>query len=462
MLDKQTVAATLDAALSTGGTFAEVFAENTERNSILLQNGIVEKAQAGIDFGVGIRIFNGLTCVYAYTNDASRENLVKVAANAAAVIGKTAIVTPVPFTSMNYDKQHLIRVMFAPVHKKQIVDMLKGAASAATGYDARITQTNCSYADVVQQVLIANSDGLWAEDTRVRTRSSVQATASSESEKQTGSESPGAYMGFEFYDTFDFPSLGKEAAERALTMLLAKPCPSGRMPVIIDNGFGGVIFHEACGHSLEATAIAKNASVFAGKMGMQIANPVVSARDDGTIPNAWGSIHFDDEGTPSRNNLLIENGILKGYLVDRLNGLRMNAASTGSSRRESYRYAPTSRMTNTFICPGTEKAADIIADTEVALYAKKMGGGSVQPTTGDFNFAVDEGYLIRNGKIAEPVRGATLIGKGAEVLMQIDRVADNLDSAQGMCGSISGSVPTNVGQPLIRVQEMTVGGRDNA
>jgi len=461
MLDRQTAAAALDAALSTGGTFAEIFAENTERSSILLQNGIVEKAQAGIDFGVGIRIFNGLTCVYAYTNDASCENLVKVARNAAAVIGKNAIVIPAPFTMLDYDKKHLVQTPFSPVHKKQIVNMLRSAATSATAYDARITQTNCSYADVTQHVLIANSDGLWAEDTRVRTRSSVQATASSETEKQTGGESPGACMGFEFYDTIDFAALGKDAAERALTMLLAKPCPSGRMPVIIDNGFGGVIFHEACGHALEATSVAKKASVFTDKIGTQIASPIVSARDDGTIPNAWGSIHFDDEGTPARNNLLIENGILKGYLVDRLNGMRMGMPPTGSSRRESYRYAPTSRMTNTFICAGSEKAADIIADTETALYAKKMGGGSVQPATGEFNFAVLEGHLIRNGKIAEPVRGATLIGKGAEVLMQIDRVADNLDSAQGMCGSVSGSVPTNVGQPLIRVKEMTVGGRDS-
>ena len=462
MLDRQTVAATLDAALSTGGTFAEVFAENTARNAIQLQNGIVEKAQAGIDFGVGIRIFNGMTCVYAYTNDASRENLVKVASNAAAVIGKNAIAAPAPFTVLNYDKTHLIRTMFAPEQKKPVVDMLRAAASNATSYDSRITQTSCSYADVVQEVLIANSDGLWAEDTRVRTRSSIQATASSATEKQTGSESPGACMGFEFYDTFDFPALGKNAAECALTMLLAKPCPSGRMPVIIDNGFGGVIFHEACGHALEATSVAKQSSIFTGKIGEAIASPAVSARDDGTIANAWGSIHIDDEGTPARNNLLIENGVLKGFLVDRLNGLRMGMPSTGSSRRESYRYAPTSRMTNTFICAGTEKAADIIADTETALYAKKMGGGSVQPTTGDFNFAVLEGYLIRNGKITEPVRGATLIGKGAEVLFQIDRVADNLATAQGMCGSLSGSVPTDVGQPLIRVKEITVGGRDNA
>ena len=461
MLDKQTVADVMEAALSTGGDFAEVFAENTERNAVQLQNGIVENAQAGIDYGAGIRIFNGYNCVYAYTNDTSRENLIQVAKNAAAVIQNKRIVIPRPFETLCFDNRSPVRMPPREVHKKRVVELLKQAGSAADAYDARITQTICAYADVSQNVLIANSMGLWAEDTRVRTRVRVQATASSESEKQVGSEAPGAGMGFEFYDNIDMAALGKSAAECALTMLLAKPCPSGRMPVIIDNGFGGVIFHEACGHALEATAVAKKASVFTGKMGQQIASAIVSARDDGTVPNAWGSINFDDEGTPSQNNLLIENGILKSFMVDKLNGLRMDMEATGSARRESYRYAPTSRMTNTYICAGTEKAVDIIADTEYALYAKKMGGGSVSPATGDFNFAVVEGDIIRNGKIAEPVRGATLIGKGADVLMQIDRVADNEEQAQGLCGSVSGSVPTNVGQPLIRVKEMTVGGRDS-
>jgi TldD protein len=252
--------------------------------------------------------------------------------------------------------------------------------------------------------------------------------------------------------------MGREVAESAVTMLRAGLCPGGRMPVVIENGFGGVIFHEACGHSLEATSVAKRASEFTDRMGTQVAEPIVSAVDDGTLPSHWGSMHFDDEGTPMRRNLLIENGILKTFLVDYVNGLKMGMPSTGSSRRESYKYAPTSRMTNTYIMNGTSTTDEIIADTEYGLYAKIMGGGSVNPATGEFNFAVNEAYMIRNGKIAEPVRNATLIGKGAEVLAAIDRVADNLKQAQGMCGSLSGSVPTNVGQPMIRVREMTVGG----
>ncbi|MFR6473556.1 MAG: TldD/PmbA family protein, partial [Turicibacter sanguinis] len=243
-----------------------------------------------------------------------------------------------------------------------------------------------------------------------------------------------------------------------VTMLKAGLCPSGKMPVVIDNGFGGVIFHEACGHGLEASSVSKGLSVFSSKLGQKVASEFVTAIDDGTIPNAWGSLNVDDEGTKTQRNVLIENGILKSYLVDKLNGRRMNMASTGSSRRQNYRFAPTSRMTNTFIANGPHTRAEIIANTEYGLYAKSMGGGSVNPATGDFNFAVNEGYIIRNGQIAEPVRGATLIGNGPQILHQIDMVGENLARAQGMCGASSGSIPTDVGQPALRVKEITVGG----
>jgi len=300
---------------------------------------------------------------------------------------------------------------------------------------------------------------VWAEDRRVRTRISVGAVASEGNEKQTGSQSPGAKGGYEFIEGLDLKDLGLRAATTAVTMLKAGFCPGGRMPVIIDNAFGGVIFHEACGHILEATSVAKGASVFSGRMGEKIAADCVNAVDDGTLAGEWGSINVDDEGTPARRNMLIENGVLKSYLIDYLNGLKMGMASTGSSRRQSYRFAPTSRMTNTYILPGNDKTEDIIGATEYGLYAKQMGGGSVDPASGEFNFAVLEGYLIRDGKIAEPVRGASLIGKGHEVLLDIDKVGDNFEHAAGMCGSLSGAVPTNVGQPMIRVKEMTVGGR---
>ena len=243
-------------------------------------------------------------------------------------------------------------------------------------------------------------------------------------------------------------------------MLHADPAPSGKFPVIIDNEFGGVIFHEACGHSLEATSVAKNASVFANKLGEKVASDLVTYIDDGTLENEWGSLNIDDEGEKSRKNVLIENGILKGYMIDKLNGRRMGMESTGSSRRQSYRFAPTSRMTNTYIAPGKSTPEEIIADTEYGIYAKYMGGGSVNPGTGDFNFAVNEAYLVKNGKIERPIRGATLIGNGAKTILNIDRVANNLGHGAGMCGASSGSLPVNVGQPMVRVSEITVGGKE--
>ena len=307
---------------------------------------------------------------------------------------------------------------------------------------------------------IANSDGLYTSDTRVYTRMSISAIASNGTENQTGTSNPGALQGFEIFDSrIDPEAAAHKAAKQAITMLHAPVCPAGIMPVVIDNGFGGVIFHEACGHSLEATSVAVGASEFAGKLGQKIAADCVTAIDDGTMPNEWGSENIDDEGTPTTRLVLIENGVLKNYMIDRLNGRRMQMQPTGSARRQDYSFAPTSRMRNTYIAAGNDDNDEIIATMGDGLYAKSMGGGSVNPATGEFNFAVSEGYLVKGGKIVHPVRGASLIGRGSEILTKIDRVGKDMQMAQGMCGSLSGSVPTNVGQPMIRVSSITVGGR---
>ena len=425
-----------------------------------MTNGTVDTALSGRDKGAGIRLFYGNQAVYAYTNDLSEKNLIQTAKTAAfAMKGKNKTAKIFDFTKHLENNYNVIQKMPDSISKKQKINVMRGASSAAFLYSDIISQTILKYQDIVQNVLIANTMGTFAQDERVRTRMTVESVASSQTEKQSGHFGPGASMGFELFEKIDMEQVARNASRIAVTMLKADVCPSKKMSVVIENGFGGVIFHEACGHGLEATAIARNASVFAGKLGHKIASSIVTAVDDGTIQNAWGSANIDDEGTPTRKNILIENGILKSYLIDKLNGKKMNMDTTGSARRESYKYAPTSRMTNTYIAAGNTKPADIIADTEYGLYAKCMGGGSVDPATGVFNFAVLEGYMIRNGKIAEPVRGATLIGKGDEILMRIDRVGNNLKSAQGMCGSISGSIPTNVGQPMIRVSEITVGGR---
>ena len=401
MLKQSIIENVLEAALSTGGDFSEIFVEDKYVNQLVLQSNKLEKSNSGRDFGIGIRIFLGLQSIYTYTTDFSEEGLIQAAKRAAHAIqgGSAGIIHPL--------QKEIIQPLHTIALKPRSVENLRKVS-------------------VMRQA--------------------------------TGFYGPGAHAGFEFIENLNLEHYAGEAARIAVNMLGAEECPSGKFPVIIDNEFGGVIFHEACGHGLEATSVAKNNSVFANRIGERVAPDIVSYIDDGTLPNEWGSLNIDDEGEKTQKNVLIENGILKGYLIDKFNARRMNAKPTGSSRRQSYRYNPTSRMTNTFIAPGSSTPEEIIASTEYGIYAKYMGGGQVNPATGDYNFAVMEGYKVKNGEIAQPIRGATLIGNGAKTLQLVDRVGNNLAHGAGMCGSISGSLPVNVGQPMIRVSEITVGG----
>lgn len=461
MLAKDKIKKVLSVALSTGGDFAEIFVEDTIKNNITLTSGKVESLVGGKDYGIGIRIFKGLKSMYTYTNDDSLENLVHTAQKAADALGCAKEGEQINLNLLETIPTNIHPIKYVPssIASSKKIEKMKEAYKGATEYSEEIVQVSISLGEVDQKVLIANSKGLYITDRRIRTRIFIQAIASNGTDNQTGVRAPGAKVGYELLEELDLYKLGQEAAKSAVTMLHADYCPAGRMPVAIENGFGGVIFHEACGHSLEATSVAKGNSVFADKLGEQIANIKVTAIDDGTIPNAWGSINIDDEGNSGRKNILIDKGVLKSYMIDTFNGRRMGMASTGNGRRESYRYAPTSRMTNTYIANGEDNNEEIIKSISNGLYAKQMGGGSVNPLTGDFNFAVVEGYLIKDGVIDRPVRGASLIGNGKDILMDIDMVGTNLEQAQGMCGSISGWVPTNVGQPLLRVKEITVGGR---
>ena len=459
MLDKQLIDKILTEALSTGGDFAEIFVEKKSSSNLFMIDGKVESSISGRDFGIGIRIFKGLFSVYGYTNDMDEESLLKATKKIASSISGTKEDITINLIKQDIENINKIQIYPQDIKKSEKIELMKIASHSAKDYDKHISQVRVSLGDVKQNILIANSEGLFTTDERVRGRISIESVATDGNDMQTGRVSPGASAGFEFFRNMDIEAEAREASRIAKTMLFASYAPSGKFPVVIDNRFGGVIFHEACGHGLEASSVAKENSIFAGKMGQMIASPLVSAVDDGTLPNEWGSLTIDDEGHKTQRNLLIENGILKGYLVDKLNGRRMDMKSTGSGRRESYKYAPTSRMTNTFILNGKSSFDEIIKNTEYGIYAKNMGGGSVNPATGDFNFAVMEGYIIRNGEICEPVRGATLIGNGGEVLKKIDMVGNNLGFGQGMCGSSSGSIPTNVGQSTIRVSEITVGGR---
>lgn len=462
MLEPSLVRDVLDAALATGGDFAELFMEDRRDTSLILQLNRLETVNSGRIHGAGVRVYVGLNAIYAYTNDTSREGLIACARQAASAVRERGreLAACAELTLSPVGDAHPVKLLPSRTDTRRKADILRAANAAAREAGEEIVQVVCTYRDSEQDVLIANSEGRFVTDRRVYTRLGCQAVAGNGTENQSGFEGPGALMGFELFESRVDPArVGREAARTAIEMLHAPVCPSGVMPVAIGNGFGGVIFHEACGHGLGATSVAFGTSVFCGKLGEQIASPCVTAVDDGTLPNEWGSENVDDEGTPTTKLVLIENGVLKNYMIDRLNGRRMGMPPTGSARRESYAYAPTSRMRNTYIAAGSDDEKEIISSMGDGLYAARMGGGSVDPATGEFNFAVQEGYLVKGGKITTPVRGASLIGKGADILMKIDRVGRDMRMAQGMCGSLSGSVPTNVGQPMIRVSSITVGGR---
>jgi len=461
MLDKNLANDVLTAAMATGGAFAEIFVEETARNVMMLVNNVVEKSRSGIDYGVGIRIFDGTNAIYAFTNNTDRDSLLAVAKEAAAAVTSPQSGKVNGFTVLNFTNLSPMGIAYNTIPRTQVVEMLKKAGNAAYTVSKEVTQLTSQYSDVVTNNLICNTEGVWAENTRNYTRTWIEAVASSASDKQTLFKSKGGQMGFEVYDGHDWAAWGREAAEGAVKMLHANYAPAGKYPVIVSSGEGAVILHEACGHSFEAEGVAKKASEFAEKMGQRVAPDMVTVIDDGTIPGGkWGSINVDDEGSLPQKNVLVENGILKSFMVDKLNGLRLGMKPTGNARRNSYRYAPTSRMTNTYIENGKSSFDEIIAATEYGLYAKEMDGGSVDPATGEFNFGVAEAYMVRNGKLCEPVRGASLIGRGSEVMANIDMLGNDFKLAgEGQCGSVSGWVPTSEGQPTIRVSEMTVGGR---
>ncbi|WGK68782.1 TldD/PmbA family protein [Candidatus Haliotispira prima] len=466
MLEQESAAKILEAGKSTGADYVEIFVENTYRASLSLLSSEMESCQSGIDAGVGIRLLFGDQVYYVYSNTLDEDELVALVYKQKPRLqaGGTALRSPSrpPFSvlrpgtkagnmellSLDHDVPTLQKVEFL-----QAIDR----AARKDGGD-KLSQVYAMLSQSRQKVQIFSSEGTSTEDERNYIRCVCQAIAGDGTRESMGYEAPGAQAGWEYAQGLDTEALAGKVVRRALLKLDAVACPAGKLPVVIDNGFGGVIFHEACGHSLETTSVAKKASVFTDKLGEQIANSCVSAVDDGTLPGEWGSLNFDDEGMPTQRTQLIKDGILQSYMVDLVGSMQTGYARTGSGRRQSYRFAPASRMRNTFIEAGPHKLEELIASIDYGLYAHKMGGGSVSPGTGEFNFAADEAYIIRNGKIAEPVRSASLIGRGEEVIRRISMVADNPEYGQGMCGSVSGSIPANVGQPAIKVDEILIGG----
>ena len=463
LLDQALAAEVLHLARAGGADFSELFIEDSLNTTLRTLQGEVKDATGGNLFGAGLRLLYGTRVVYAYTNDVTPRGLRDLASQVARAQGGSGEVARDGVGGLDFRRVDAPPLYVARQHplaaaKREKLDLMRRAHGGAAGVGF-VRTVDVTYLDRVQRVLVANSEGLWAEDERVYTRLIVRAIAQDGTLRETGMYGPGAARGLEFFEEKIPEEIGEEAARIANAMLHAEYAPAGKLPVVIGNEFGGVIFHEACGHILETTAVEKNASVFADRMGQKIADACVTAIDDGTIPGAWGMVNVDDEGMPAQRTVLIENGILKSFMVDRVGELKTGYARTGSGRRQNYTFAPASRMRSTFIDNGTQTPAELISGVKHGIYARKMGGGSVTPGTGDYNFAVNEAYLIENGEVTRPLRGASLVGNGAQDLMNIVGVAGDLSLGQGMCGSVSGSIPTDVGQPHILISEITVGGR---
>lgn len=452
----------LDQALATGADFAEVFVEDSQSTVLSMIDGRPKGATAGRQYGAGVRVHFGHEEIHVTTNDLSESGLIKAAAKAAQAKPngarlhfaiKLGDAPAKPFDSV-------LRGDLAPIEDRQQKFLfMKGLDSAARKHSSKVTQTEPMMIEKSQDVQIANSMGVYVTDRRTNYRVYLDVHVDDQGQKESFSKNDWSTTNPQFFAAINGQAWAEAVTDSALTLLKADFAPAGEFPVVIDSGFGGVIFHEACGHGLETTSVAHNASVFCGKLGQKVADSCVTAIDDGTIEGGWGSQRFDDEGRVPQKTTLIENGILKSYMVDTLGAKKTGYAVTGSGRKQNYKYTPTSRMRNTFIAPGTSSLDEMIKDVDYGIYAKDMGGGSVSPGTGDFNFAIREAYLIRNGQISEPIKGASLIGRGIDALGKITKVGKELKISPGMCGSVSGNIPAAVGQPPILVSKILVGGR---
>jgi TldD protein len=458
MLDRDLVTEVLAAARRKGGDFAEVFVEERSSTSIRLDDAHVEELTTGLDRGAGVRVCQGTTYGYAYSNRLDRDALLEAAAAASAALAGDAPGAVVDLTDRFGPGTNRAELPADGVVAATKVGWLREVDEVARGVSAEVTQVTGIYFDSLQRRLIATSDGRWVQEDRPRIRLVAQVVAKRGDVIQTGWHGPAACAGVEFLDANPPADTARQAAERAVKMLDSIPAPAGEMPVVVANGCGGVLFHEAVGHPLEADAVDKEASVYRGLIGTMCSSALINGVDDATIPNGWGSFDFDDEGTPSQRTVLFTDGVLQGFLQDRMRAARMGADPTGNARRESYAYPPIVRMTNTNILPGDHDPDAIIADTASGIYVRGLGGGQVNPATGDFVFGVSEGYLIDKGQISTPVRGANLIGRAIDVMSAVDVVGSDFETWEGVCGKDGQGAPVGSGSPTLRISKITVGG----
>ena len=461
MVSKKLAIEVLNAMLATGADYAEIFYEDSTSYALSIENGKVNTSSSSLMNGVGLRLLKDNQCIYGYTSDLTKKGLLSLAESLRSSFKGERKITVEKLDMIRVKNRNPVVNSYNNISREEKIALVReGVDEIESMKDPRIVRYIGNFINNHRFVAVFNSKGKWFKRDSEFGRLAYTIVVADQNGFETGFEGPGCQQDISFFHTQAKPrEVARKAAETALLMLTAKECPSGKMPVVIGNGWGGVLFHESCGHPLEASSVSKNLSPFSGKVGEMVASPLVSAVDDSTMPHEWGSIDIDDEGNPGTKRLLIKNGKLMDYMVDDFNGRRMNREGNGASRRQNYKFCPTSRMSNTYICNGKSTPEEIIAATKLGLYAVGFNGGSVDPTTGEFNFGCSEAYIIRDGKVCEPVKGATLIGHGDEILKHIDMVGNDLKLAQGMCGAGSGSIRTCVGQPTLRVSEVTVGGR---
>ncbi len=460
LVDPEVVARVLAKGRSTGAEFAEIFVEDKRSTSAGLDDNKVEQVNSGRDRGAGIRVIAGETTGFAHTSDLSERGLL-AAAEAAAQAARQGDggVHKIALQPLLRHPVNTVRTSPDTVAKATKVELLMRANDAARSLDSAIVQVSAGYGDSIKRILVANSEGVFSADTQVRTLFRISAIANGDAGMQTGYQSLGHTIGFEVFDENDVEELAMAAARQALTKLKARPAPSSAMPVVIKQGSGGVLFHEACGHGLEADLVGKGASVYRDKVGQLVASQLVTVVDDGTMTGEWGAIGIDDEGHPTQSNTLIENGVLTDYMWDYIRARREGRRQSGNGRRQSYADLPMVRMTNTFVTAGKEDPEDIIRATERGVYVAKLGGGQVDTASGDFVFGMVEAYLIENGEITEPLREGNLIGNGPQVLKDIDLLGNDFAmGGPGTCGKDGQGVPVGDGCPTLRVKSMTIGG----
>lgn len=456
-IDKEILAGVIAKALEKGGDFADVYLENRISRQIVMEESKFKSGLYGISQGAGVRVISGNKTGYAYTDEITENKLIRAAEVASYVARNGNLTTPAGITVAERPSYITVSVPLNEIADDRRLEMLKRADQAALDYDPRIKMTLVDYYDEIRSRVIANSEGIYLRDELPLLFFIVQAMSDDGKARHMSRERLSQHAGFEMFEKVTPETVARNAAREAITMLDAQDAPAGMMDVVMQNGWGGVLVHEAVGHPLEADNIAKGIGAFTGKMGQKVATDCFTMVDDGTLPNFRGTINYDDEGTPASRNVLIENGVLKGFMTDILSAKQLSMARTGNGRRESFRYIPIPRMTNTFIDKGKDNPEDILASTKKGIYVQSLSGGSVNPVTGVFNFTCREAYMIENGKKTYPVRGATLIGSCLDVISRVDAVGNDLDFGPGICGK-GQSAEVNAGQPTVRIRGINVGG----